>query len=140
MPYTLNWLIENEIIYIRYSGTTTAQEMRDCMLKARDWIESSPHPLVHVINDVGDVTESLPLKESIQVVREVGVPKQAGWNLTVREKSAFIKMGAAMGASIFKMRYRSFGTIEEALAHLKLVDVTLGWDKIDQTVLELTKV
>ncbi len=139
MPYSVNWLIENEIIYARYSGATTAQEMRDCLMKTRAMIEGSSRPLVHMISDVGDVTETVPLKESLPIIREIGSPAQAGWSITLREKSIFIKMGAAMGASIFKMRYRTFDTIEEALAHLKLVDQTLSWDKIDQSVLELTK-
>jgi len=140
MPYSLNWLIENEVIYTHYSGLSTAEELRECLTKMLDLIESSPRPLVHMISDVGDITEGVPLKNSIPIVREVGSHPRAGWSITVREKSILLKMGAAMGASIFRLRYRSFATLDQAIAHLKFVDDMLSWDKINQSVLEHTRV
>jgi hypothetical protein len=140
MSYSLNWLIENEIIYACYSGVTTAEELRECLTKMTDLIESSPRPLVHMISDVGDIVEAVPLKDSIRIVREVGSPPRAGWSISVREKSTLVKMGAAMGASIFRMRYRAFDTLEQAIEHLKSVDGTLNWGKLDQSIVERTKV
>ena len=46
MPYSLNWLIENEVIYTHYSGLSTAEELRECLTKMLDLIESSPRSLV----------------------------------------------------------------------------------------------
>ena len=93
-----------------------------------------------MISDVGDITEGVPLKASIPIVREVGSHPRAGWSITVREKSILLKMGASMGASIFRLRYRSFATLDQAIAHLKFVDDMLSWDKINQSVLEHTRV
>lgn len=114
--------------------------MRECLLKMYAMIESSSRPLVHMVSEVGDVTKSVPLKEMLQVIRELGSPAQAGWGITLHEKSILVKMGSAIGASVFNSRFRSFNTLEEAFAHLRLVDETLSWDKIDQSVLEQAKV
>ncbi|HEX2622029.1 MAG TPA: hypothetical protein VHL11_17855 [Phototrophicaceae bacterium] len=130
MPYSVRWYIENEIVYASYSGTVTAEDLRACMTEAIDMIESSPRPLVHTINDVGDVVVPLPVKDTMRVVREVGAHDRVGWNLTVREKSALARMGSFMGASIFKMRFRAFATVDEGMSYLKQMDKTLHWDKV----------
>ena len=135
MPYAVNWFIENEVIYIRYIGALTADEYRECLVASKDMIESSPRSLVHVINDVGDVTEPLSPKESLKVLREVGTPARIGWSILIREKSVLIKMGVAFGTSFFKMRNRAYDTMEEAEAYLRDVDSTIHWDLADRSVL-----
>lgn len=137
MPYTIDWLIPDEVIYVRYIGVTTADELRESLLKTRDYMEASPRFLVHGIIDVGEVTHPVSLKESMQVVREVGVHPRTGWSISIREKSPLIKMGAAIGSSIFQMRYRAFDTLEQAVKHLKLVDEMLSWDRINPAILDL---
>lgn len=131
MPYSVSWYIENEIIFVRYYGTNTVDELREALLTTKALIESSPRQLVHVINDIGDIEEGVSLKDSLPIVREVGGHPRAGWSITLREKSALMKMGAALGASVFKMRYRAFGTLEEVMAHLKSMDQTINWDKVN---------
>jgi len=134
MPYTVNWYIENEIIYSRYSGVITAEELANCLTTVKTLMENSPRNLVHAITDVGDVTQPVALKDSIRVVRQVGSSKHSGWTLTIREKSILVKMSAGMGASIFKTRFRAFDTLDQALAHLKAIDEDLSWDKVDTSV------
>ncbi len=136
MPYDARWYIENEVIYLHYYGAMDAEDLRAALMEHKSLIENSPRSIVHVINDVGDVTVPVPLKDSLRIVREVGGHVRSGWSLTIREKSIIIKMGAALGASVFKMRYRAFDTLEQALAHLKLVDESIHWDKVNSDVVK----
>ncbi len=136
MPYSVNWYIENEIIYSRYSGVITAEELANCLTTVKTLMENSPRHLVHAITDVGDVTVAVPLKDSIRVVRQVGSSKKPGWTVTIREKSLLVKMSAGLGASIFKNRFRAFDTLDQALAHLKTVDEELNWDKADAALVK----
>ena len=132
MAYSVDWYIKDEILYARFSGKVTAQDMREGLLKEKVMMDSSPRIQIHVITDVGDVVEPLAFKDAIGVVREVGDHPRVGWNLTIREKSLIVKMGAGLGASIFKLRFRSFDTLDQAIAHLKFVDEGLSWAKVER--------
>lgn len=139
MPYSVNWLIENEIIFVRYSGVMTTEDLRACLLESQRYVESSPRALVHVINDVGDVVEQVSMKDSMTVIREVGNHPRAGWAFSIREKSKMIKMSSGLGASVFKIRYRAFDTLDEALEYLKGFDSAISWDQLDRSVMEPVK-
>ncbi len=130
MPYAVSWYIENEIVYAHYSGVTTPEELRDSLILIKEMIERSSRQLVHVISDVGDVTQPVSPMESLGIIRKVGTPSQAGWMLVLREKSVVIKLGVALGTTVFKSRNRMFDSIEEATAFLKDMDTTLSWDKV----------
>jgi hypothetical protein len=136
MPYLVNWYIENEIIYVYASGVTDGDDFRELLLTMQRFIDSSPRSLVHSITDVGDIDQSVPIKESISILREVGLHERLGWSINLREKSGFVKVGVAIGTSLFKLRTRSFKTLEDAEAFLKEIDPTLSWDRVDRSVLE----
>jgi hypothetical protein len=139
MPYTVKWYIPDEIMYVHYTGVTTAEELRECLLQMRSFIESSPRELVHAISDVGDIVEAVPLKDSMKIVRDVGHHPRGGWTISIREKSVLVKMGSALGSSLFKLRFRAFDTLDQAVDYLKFVDESLSWDKVNQSVVHLTE-
>lgn len=134
MPYSVNWLIENEIVYVHYSGVMTVEDLRACLLESMDYMDRSPRALVHAVNDIGDVIEAVSMKDSMTVIREVGTHPRAGWSFSVGEKSSIIKMVSGLGASVFKLRYRAFDTLDEAFEHLKDFDSAVSWDKLDLSV------
>jgi hypothetical protein len=132
MPYTIEWLIENEVILKRYQGVITAEELVQSLLAANDQIASSPRHLVHMITDVGDVTQGLPVAESVKTIRSVTIHPRAGWSITLREKSMLIRMSIALARSLLKARARTFETLDEAIAHLRHVDRQLTWSKLNK--------
>ena len=140
MPYSVNWYIPGEVMYVHYTGVTTVQELRECLLEMRAFMDSSPRHLVHAISDVGDIVEPVSFKDSMRVVREVGPHPRAGWTISIREKSLMVKMGSALGSSIFKLRFRAFATLDQAIAHLKFVDSELSWDKVNKSSSKLAQV
>lgn len=129
MPYSIDWYIPDEILFVQFSGEVTAEELRGCLKEAAEMIEQSPRVLVHVFTDVGDVTKPVPPMESLGITREVGMPENSGWQIILREKSVILKMGIAIGTSIMKMRTRTFNTIQEAEEFLRQVDNSLNWEK-----------
>ena len=131
MPYSINWYIENEIIYIHYSGTPTYDEFRDAILTANDLIEGSSRILVHIISDLGDVTQIPSSKDALKLAREVGAHERVGWTIFIRETSALTKMMVAMFTSLTKVRTRSFNTIDEAINFLENMDPNLNWEKVN---------
>lgn len=138
MPYSIQWYIPNEIIFARYWGAVATAELETAMLEAKDLIETSPRHLVHTILDVGDITESAPLGESLQIVRKTGFHARAGWQISIREKSMLVKMGTAFARSILNVRTKNFDTFDEAAAFLRDVDDTLAWQNADPSVLKTT--
>jgi len=134
MAYSINWYIENEVLYVHYSGVLDAEQLKESLQEGNRLIASSPRSWVHSISDVGDVTQPVPIKDSLRVMREVGVNPHAGWSMTIRERSLVVKLGASFGSSVFKMRFRAFETMDEAVAHLKTVDELLSWDKVHSEI------
>lgn len=131
MPYSITWYIPDEIVYVRYYGVTTTDDLRESLQNTYQMIESSPRHLVHIISDVGDITKAVPLAESVKIVREIGGHPRTGWTISIRDNSALLKMGSALGSSLFRLRFRAFDTFDEALAHLKWYDDALSWDKAE---------
>ncbi|MEZ4670887.1 MAG: hypothetical protein R3E39_23535 [Anaerolineae bacterium] len=135
MPFTSAWYIENEIIYMQFSGAVTLDDMRASIIEANRFIESSPRPVVHLLSDVGQVTKALNPKDSLAVARETKPHARAGWNIVLREKSVLIKVGVMVGSSVFKVPTKVCDTLEEAIAVLKKADTTLDWDRANSSVL-----
>lgn len=134
MPYMIDWYIENEIIYIEYSEIVTADELRESLLKTMHLIDSCTRPMLHVIANVGDVTEPLAVKESLQIVREVGTHERLGWQITLHENSILVKMGIAFGTTIFKTRARTFDNMGETIEFLKTMDKDLHWEDVNPSL------
>ena len=135
MPYSADWYIENEVLYMLYSGESTLDELRESLLTVKKFIDTSSRPLVHIITDVSKVTIPIAPKNSLPVVRDVGSHDRLGWNVILGETSVMLKIGIALGTSIFKMRTRTLDTIEEAEAFLAEKDSTLNWDQVNRSVL-----
>jgi hypothetical protein len=134
MPYSLDWYIENEIIYASFSGVLTATDGRESLLGMIEMTESSPRPLVHIIADTGAVIQAASPKESMTVLREIKPHPRTGWTIMLHEKSILIKMGVMFGASLFKSRYRTFDSLVDARNFLTSMDPTLSWDRVNQTL------
>jgi hypothetical protein len=131
MPFSTNWLIENEIILMQYQGTITVDELIKSLTTIKGMIDASPRNLVHIITDVGAITQGIPVAESIKIIRSMGTHPRSGWNITLREKSMMVRMGIALGRSLLKVRARTFDTLDEALRHLKQFDDQLTWSNLN---------
>lgn len=134
MPYSISWYIENEIIYSRFTGETTPEELQEQLADLKRLIASSPRELVHVINDSREVEEALSPKATLDVIRKSGFPERLGWTMVITKQSSLHKMAAALATSLFKIRTRFFDTVDEAQAFLKDIDSTINWEQADTSI------
>ena len=91
MAYNTTWLIDGEVIFFHYYGLLTCEEFKQSLIDLNTMIDSTTRVFVHVINDVGDVTQSLSLPEIMSVVSEHTSHPRTGWTITTRETSKFVK-------------------------------------------------
>jgi hypothetical protein len=135
MPQTIDWYIENEIIYVRYSGVVTPDDMRTSLQSSNDMIVRSPRHVVHAITDVGDVTKPLNPKDSLEIIREITPHERAGWTVVLREKSVLIKVGLMFSTSVLKTHTKACDTMADTIAFFKEIDPDLTWDKANSSII-----
>lgn len=132
MPYEIGWLIENEVMYNRNWGVGTVEDIYGAMMASREMIDSSDRPVVHLLIDNRESTESPKLIESAKVVRSVPPQERAGWVVTVHTSRAITRFLSDVAIQMTGARYRSFNSIQEALDFLRSVDDTVSWEKLPE--------
>lgn len=125
MPYQNEWYIIHDVILSRYCGVSTLAEVTRAASEMRTLMDLSPKALIHVIIDVGDVTKPLSLKESLQVARDGGTHPKQGWTIFIGVKSGLMRLVTNASASIFKWRVRTFDDLDQAIAFLLDMDLTI---------------
>ncbi|MCA9895876.1 MAG: hypothetical protein KC615_22985 [Anaerolineae bacterium] len=134
MPYSIDWLIPDQVIFMRVFGVTTEDEIRASFESVNTMIESSEYPHVHLIDDTGDIEKPISPVKALEIAREIGIHERLGWSLITREKSVLVRMGTAFGSSLVKSKVKSLATLEDAIEFLKSVDGSLNWDQVNQTI------
>jgi hypothetical protein len=129
MPYSMEWYIPGAIIFSNYSGYVTREEMRQSMIELTELMATTDRQIVHTISEVSEVTEALPLKQVMDVMREANYKPSNGWAITVGEKKPMVKFVSNLARQLLRMRTRTFDTMEEALAFLREVDSSIDWSK-----------
>jgi len=83
MPYQLEWVVPEFVIYETVSGVLTIDEIIDSAKDVADMVASSPRSAVHLIIDDSEVTQ-LPSNDEIMRLR---LPKieRFGWAMVCGE-------------------------------------------------------
>ncbi|MEM9950491.1 MAG: hypothetical protein AAF846_02730 [Chloroflexota bacterium] len=136
MPYEVNWLIENQIVHVRFWGESTTEQFRSALTKITAMQHASDRDYVHTITDSTAVTMVLPFQESIKVLREFEATKNDGWEIVVGPMTSIMRISLSISRSLLRMKAINFRTTSEALAHLKEQDASLNWYKLDRSLLD----
>jgi hypothetical protein len=131
MPYSIRWYIEGEVIYIQNRLETSTQELHDLLMDINAYIAQSERPLVHVINDLSQVTKPFSLVEIAQALKGIRPDPRMGWVIMVGEKDKLVKFISSIARQLLHVRQRSYETLEEALDFLRDIDSGLDWSKAD---------
>lgn len=134
MAYSNQWYLPGQILYNRFWGEPTVDELRAALLEQRQMFAASGRPLIHVISDSSAVTRPVPTNESVQVVRELGPSPQSGWTLIVGEKNAVVRLTVSVTRHVLNLRVRYCDTIPQAIAFLKDMDESIDWSLADEGV------
>lgn len=117
MPYTIDWLIEKQVIYVRTYDVVEAQEVINFSIDAEVMRQTSDG-LVHLVLDGKDVEK---LNFGIGDIRKMSgkLPKsqKRGWTLLISH-SKIIKFFASVLTQISNIRERHFDTVDESLIFL----------------------
>jgi hypothetical protein len=114
----MGWYCEDHVIFLRFVGKITADDLPAMDTFVVRCYESSPQVMVHMIVDVRDVTEHTPLRQTLRL-RSLRHARR-GWMMTVgalqHPVSRFV-VGAI--TSMFKIRHRDADGVDEALDFLQ---------------------
>ena len=122
MPYKLSWLVEGRVILNKSWGRHNQEDIPAYDQEMLRYLDAGTAPLVHSITDISEL-ESMPSLASLTQFTFTKHPR-LGWQVNYGGKAA-LKVIANIAAQLFPLRYRSFSTLEEALAFLQHVDTTL---------------
>lgn len=128
MPVEINWYSPQRVIFVRYTGNISADEMQYLAQNALAMLESAPPDimLVHSLYDFSAL-EKMPL--NLKLASDTAAPAYSnprmGWVAAYGLGNVYVKYLAQMVGQMFKLRYRFFDTQEEAVQFLQSVDMTL---------------
>lgn len=123
MPFRIDWLVEQHLVYINVHGTTTVEDLRNYDDYALRVLDESPHPLVHTIYDYSQAQIVPPLQETVKM--KAGKHPNVGWVIFVNMQDIMTRFILSTASQVFRLRFRSFKTLEEALEFIQSVDSTL---------------
>lgn len=131
MPIEAKWLLPEQIIYLKTTGSTTIDDMNMMFDQINQLLDSTDQPLIHLLIDGSDA--QIP-KFSIQDIRSVfsDIPNtgEIGWTIVVTP-SSFLRFLGTLAMQFIKMRNRQVATIEDALRFLADNDErTPSYDKL----------
>lgn len=123
MPFRIDWLVEQHLVYINVHGETTVEDLRAYDDYALQILDKSPYPLVHTIYDYSHAQIVPPLQETVKM--KAGKHPKVGWVIFVNMQDIMTRFILSTASQVFRLRFRSFKTLEEALDFIQSVDSTL---------------
>jgi hypothetical protein len=111
MPYYTEWYIPGQIVYSRYTGKITTDDIIENVEVMHQLIDSCDRPLVHVVSDMRFAIEGTSLSETVQVVSKIKPHPRGGWTISIGEKDKLMKFVSSVSRQILKVRVRSYDTI-----------------------------
>ncbi len=122
MPVEITWIIPLRVIYERFYGDVTIEDIRQ-VEEAMPGLMAEGVPLIHTLIDVS-AAESSPNLREIQRSTSMRAYDGEGWRIIIGVDG----LGRFMGSVIFQLmgqRYRMFDTLEQAAAFLSDQDETI---------------
>ena len=123
MPYSIEWLVPNRVMYVRQFGKITRDEM-DRYLEESFTIRDQGNeangingPLVHTITDAREVEHTdIKLKDVDKMLRSMR-KQRVGWSIYVNS-SPIERFLVSIAHQLMGVRYACFATLEEGLNFL----------------------
>ncbi len=133
MTVRVKWLIPGALIFEKVEGTVKLEEADEFATQETTLINQSDRPLVHSMVDLSNLT-TLPtnIKQIAQRVTPAFKHPHMGWLIAYGHDNKLIKYVIAIVTGIFKVRYRLFDTVEEAIEFLMSQDQDLPPIPVDE--------
>ena len=129
MPFELSWYLENRVILLASQANNSDENLLDMDQKVIDYLNQSSAPLVHLIMDQRKAPppSSSRAASQIKLASQLKWPKHPkyGWAIMVGPTNSLQRFVIAVATNFFKVRQRSFDTMDEALDFLNDIDSSL---------------
>lgn len=127
MPVTIDWTIKGYVIFIRYSGDITMDDVREVRDRVVEMRDSTPGD--HFIHHIAEIDNAGTYPKSLGEIASVARPflthPRMGYTVVVNLSNPFARFLAEMLAKFTRMRYRSVSTFDDALSFLHSVDTSI---------------
>lgn len=128
MPYEMSWYVDERIVYEKFVGHVTVDEIRDLLHSGEELQKKAGDRTLYYIADITDLY-SLPL--NIVQLRKIELtpPARKGMTVVVSSPNYSVNSVATFFGklmwTVFGLRFKILPDIEQAFAYLQEVDPSL---------------
>lgn len=121
------WLIENKVVYVKFVGEISVEEIGEAFAKSNALVLESEKPPVHFLHNWSEVTNfPKKLSEMRRLTKAVkGDLRRIGWVVAFGTENRLIRFLGDVFFQLFRIRFRMFRTEKEAISFLRRMDITL---------------
>jgi len=126
MPYTVEETVPGQVMLAEIYGEVTWEDFENSCNEQMRLMENSDHDLMHIIAKM-DRAESHPtsLGRLNSIFKPLMTHPKYGWLVVIGMNNRLTIFLTTTLAKIFKIRYHTEDSVEDAIAFLKRVDATL---------------
>jgi hypothetical protein len=124
MAYEISWLVENRLMYIKYVGDMTVEDLELAIQEMQALLDVGEAP-IHTISDnrfLGQFPTSLSTLKKLMTPH----PKAIGWSVLIQENTATRFIGEMLTRFSGQHQVKSFARLRDALTFLERNDTSLG--------------
>lgn len=136
MPYRQGWYIEQRILVCYIWGTLTLHDLNIMWTAGAHLLDAGTSP-VHIIAFDSEI-EHAP--RNLQTLRDmsgkIGQHPHVGWVINIGYQNPFASFVSGVLAKLFGVPYRRFATFDEAVAFLRINDLTIDWANVQPQILD----
>jgi len=137
MPVKMDWIIPGQVIYHRWWGVGTLEDIQWVNQKSLDMYAQYPdRPLIHTFtNGTGQEKIGVSLQEMRKTYTVLDHP-QTGWIILTSDNPLITFISNIALQIGRKSRIRFINEIDEWQSFLKERDTTIDWSALDLSVME----
>jgi hypothetical protein len=129
MSFELSWYLENRVILLTSQADNSDDNLLDVDQQVIHYIDQSSAPLVHLIMDQRNAPppSSSKAASQIKLATQLKWPKHPkyGWAIMIGPTNSLQRFVIAVATNFFKVRQRTFDTVDEGLDFLNDIDSSL---------------
>ncbi len=132
MPHQQSWLIQNQVVYVVFSGDMSAEDVGDAFHDSGQHVIESTDAPVHFFHNWTAVTKfPTSLSQVFKVTQNSKAPlRKVGWVVAYGKNTKLFKFMGNIFFQLFSVRFRLFKTADEAIDFLCAQD-----ERLDKAVL-----
>lgn len=134
--FSIEWYVEDQVLFVKHWGPTRADEVRLQMEMMNHQLDLSSAQSIHVIIDLSSVTRALSVKEFPKAFGSYKTHPKYRWTMMVGQKDPLVRFASTVATNLFRAPLRTFDTNEQAVEFLRSIDPEIDWTKANPLVLE----